>query len=51
MHDFRTLADAAWNCRYRVGSVGLNEEQRREYVKWQIKDKDMEQTDRFRNEE
>ena len=35
-----------------MGSVGLNEEQILKYVKWQIKrDKDMEQTDLFKNEE
>ena len=59
MHNFKRLAHVVWNCKrqfwargYCVGTVGLDEEQIRKYVKWQIKkDKDMEQPDLFKNEQ
>ena len=41
-----------WARGYCVSTVGLNEEQIRKYVKWQIKkDKDMEQPDLFKNDQ
>lgn len=40
-----------WARGYCVGTVGLNEEQIRKYVRWQIKkDKDMQQEDLFKPE-